>query len=208
MKNKTKKILIIALSVLLIGLIGAMGAIFGKEDWSKVKDKINDITQEEVVNNNILLNSDFSAESDVLTYDETALTDGSNGHIFKDWQLLSTQTENCDFEVTKVGAGLFIKSVGSGTFQVAQTIKDGVTKYADKTLTISVSINGVVYSDTFCIGADEEFQMTALEKLGVRIATYISSGNMKVMVMVNGPVEAVVNWVQLEEGSVFTGYKG
>jgi len=206
MTRKSKKILIIVLSIMLFGLFMAYAAMYGKEDYNKVKDKVNEITQEEVINNNILLNSDFSAESDVLTYDETALTDGSDGHIFENWQLLSTQTENCDFEVTKVGAGLFIKSVGTGTFQVAQTIRNGITKYADKTLTISASINGVVYSDTFSIGADEEFQMSALEKLGVRIATYISSGNMKVMIMVNGPVEAVVNWVQLEEGSVFTGY--
>ena len=39
MKKKTKKILIIMLSVMLVGLVLASASIFGKDDWTNLKNK-------------------------------------------------------------------------------------------------------------------------------------------------------------------------
>lgn len=205
MGSKTKKILIIALTVLLVGLIGAMGAIFGKEDWNKVKDKISDIAQEDVVDNNLLLNSDFSKNtSGVVVYDET-ITVGT--YIVDNWKFYASTTEGLDFVLSQTGSGLYINNSSRG-FSITQSIANGASKYADKDLTLTFSVNDIVYSATFNIGIDETFTLESADNINAMVGMYITTDSCSLYLQVKDVTEVVINWIQLEEGTVFTGYNG
>lgn len=214
MKNKTKNILIIALSIMLVGLIGAMGAIFGKTDWNNLKNKVNELTQQEEVveTKNLLLNSNFQLDSSDIVF-KTNENVAVKNNIVDDW--IRQGSSDATFEIYKSQAGLHVNVTDSGSsdgFYIQQYFCREFGKYSDMPLTFSTSVNGVIYSNTFEFNDENKgeiqiFELFSSVNIGFAYLEVDGAGY-KVLFKVTGPVEFVINWVQVEEGNVFTGYNG
>ena len=211
MNKKTKKILIIALSVMLVGLIGAMGAIFGKDDLNKAKDKFNELTEQEVVveTKNLVYNADFQINTTGIDiYNETNATKYQDP-IFDGWNMTTTvDTENPQaFILRETDDGLYVNT--EGQVAIYQAILDD-EKIIGKTVTFSFSVNDVVYSKTFKIDEPEtEYKVVAGSTLVVNYIRYrLENGTYqsKVVCGFHSGFEGVLNWVQIEQGDVFTGF--
>ncbi len=203
-----KKIIIIALSLLLIFVAGAFVALFGKQDFEKVKNKINEATkQETVVNDNLIYNANFKINSrniakfnqdNITTYEDKFL-DGWN----------KTNFTGSTFEVVQVENGMFVSVIGeeNQALSMQQPIEnDGAV--IGQAITMSVSVNGVVYSKTFSETIDGEYYA-----LGIDSGLYLqmfrhSEGSAVFYVEFRAGFEGILNWVKLETGTVFTGYSG
>lgn len=219
MKKKTKKILIIVLSVMLIGLVLASASIFGKDDWNNLKDKFNDLTQQEEVvveSKNALKNSDFSINTKEITvFDETVHpVPGSTTTMIDNWYLNKADGQTAsDEKVVKYTAyqtedGLYFKNTGDYDLSLQQVIEEGVVKYANKEMTLSISIDDVVYTATGVLSGYHSISI----KIGTLQSAYatvlFSQNSCNVQVDLKAGSNVTINWVQLEEGNVFTGYNG
>lgn len=213
-KNRIKKIITIsAVVLLLIATLGTFAAFFGKNDFAKVKDKWNDIKdkfqQEEVVqdNKNLISNSNFQINTTGITIftEETALDSEKNTFVFMDGFVSDVgAAQGSDFELYAVENGLYVKNMSeTANVSVSQYITDS-SKIFGQDVTVSFSYNGVVYSKSFNFIEGEEYKL-ATDKLCYTL-TYSQNGSVVFTLKLEKGFEGIINWVQLELGSVFTGY--
>lgn len=212
-KNKVKKILLISLVVLLaIGTLGMSLAFFGKDDFTWVKNKVEDafVKEEEIVQStkNIALNSNFAinnTENDY--YDETVLT-SNIGMVVDNWKYLCTADDTYvrDFIMYQTDEGLYIRNDGTAAFNLIQTIDEGIAKYSNKELTLTFSVDGVVYSKTGVLTEIRGIGVSSNGPVKSNVNIFLSNGQCNLAVSVGAGTNSTVNWVQLEEGNVFSGY--
>ena len=206
MKKKTKKILIIALSVLLVGLVGAMGAIFGKTDWNNLKNKVNEIiNQEEIVETkNLIYNSDFSINTSGKTVFSSEDGVAIGTEFFDGW--FDNRGTSTDYTLYSTTSGMYAKiGEDAGTrFDIVQHISSS-EGLIDNVYTMAISINDVVYSKTFTL-VQGEFVYLDIEPLAVTMTLASDNGFLRQFIGLQPGFEGIVNWIQLEEGNIFTGY--
>lgn len=201
-----KKIIIIALSLVLFLVAGAFVSLFGKQDFEKVKDKINEATkQETVVNDNLIYNANFKINSrniskfnqdNITTYEDKFL-DGWN----------KTNFNGSTFEVVQVENGMFVSVVGeeNKALSMQQPIEDD-SAVIGQSITMSFSVNGVVYSKSFTETIDGEYYALGIDN-GLYLQMFRhSDGSSVFYVEFRTGFEGILNWVKLETGTVFTGY--
>ena len=207
-KNKIKKILTISgIVLLMIATLGTFAAFFGKNDFSKVKDKWNDIKdkfqQEEVVeaSPNLIYNSNFK-----INTTGSSIFNNSNELIFDGWKI--NTTENPNYEMVLVEDGLFVKvptAEVSDNIDIGQHIMDSESVIG-QVVTMSISLDGVVYSKTLHIENDNDWSYSLnTDKLVLTLVHY-TKGISQFIVRFKTGFEGTINWVQLEQGSIFTGY--
>ena len=211
MKRKTKKFLIIVLSVMLFGLIFASASIFGKDDWNNLKNKFNDLTQqEEVVSKNLVNNSDFKINTTGITiFNETNCTT-ETANLIDNWVI--SPYECIDFTIYQVSDGLMIfNDDADHKLSVRQRFTENncAEKYVNKDLTFTTSINGVVYSFSMNLEMGKQATLKIPDgSVNIAVSTHPSINQLSVLYEVSASSNVVINWAQLEEGSVFTGYNG
>ena len=198
-----KKIIIIALSLVLFLVAGAFVSLFGKQDFEKVKDKIN-INQEETVEiRNLLYNSDFSINTSgkELFSSEDGVKYGTK--FFDGW------SDNCgtctDYLLYSTNSGLYAK-IGADTssLDLVQYIDFG-KDYVGKDYTLTISVNGVVYSKSFNFINGTEYILNTGSFVVVFSMT-TDSGYLKCVIQFKPSFDGEINWVQLEKGLIFTGH--
>lgn len=206
-KSKFKKITIIVLSIMLIGLLGAIVALFGKSDFAKLKDKIKDNTQEEVVvaSKNMVRNSNFQTNTtDIKVFN--AENSGTQGDVFMDgWYNFDINFSGTDYLVYAVDNGLYIQYNSEGNISIGQDLETPEAVIG-QTCTMSMSVNDVVYTKVISIIDQEWFTMQCDELSLAVIYNSTSTGEVSFVIKANQGFEGVVNWVQLELGDVFTGH--
>ena len=210
-KNKIKKIITIsAVVLLLIATLGTFAAFFGKNDFSKVKDKWNDIKdkfqQEEVVENvNIVKNSNFKINtlSESKSFDKTNLT--LNKDFIDNWSFFAG-SEEFEAEITLVDNGIHLKNTGNTLCEILYTVEDGVVNYEGDKMTFAVSVDDIVYSLSFDAVFGEVNGLEIYKDSTVSVGIFPGSGQFRISVRFLTGADLTVNWVQLEEGNVFTGY--
>ncbi len=208
--NKSKKnILIIAVSLLFVAVIGIFASFFAKDDLGKVKDKIdNFIEQEEstVGNNNFVKNSNFAINtSGVEVFDETTNTKVDSA-LLDDWTIYYYNDTCPEFTAYQVNDGFYVRNESDTYFQINQVIDEGVAKLGNKEITLTVSVDDVVYSVTSTLTSTEKVELTNLGDPNIYLAMFEQYGMCCLTLRFYTGVEATINWVKVELGSVFTGY--
>lgn len=201
MNLKNKKIVIIALSLVLFLVAGVFISLFGKQDFEKVKDKINNSTQTESnVNVNLLKNSDFSINNSGLNiFDQE-----SDSTIFlDDWVLRGVA--DMEYTIYQVSDGLLIQTGESSTIGLWQNI-DGVNSFINREITLSFSCDGIVYSKTDTLSDTKTFMKIFQPSLQAVVELKISQDYVAVGFNVLEGFNSTLNWIKLEFGNVFTGY--
>lgn len=212
-KNKIKKIITIsAVVLLLIATLGTFAAFFGKNDFAKVKDKWNDVKdkfqQEEVVSSvNIVKNSNFKINTtgtDIFTEETSS---GNGVSLVDNWKLnAGSSSTDLDFIMYQVDEGFYVRNDGGSPVYLSQIIEEGIALYANKELTLTVSIDDVVYSASGVLTENDRIQVNINSMVDSHVAIYISNNTCSIGVSLRPGANSIINWVQLEEGNVFTGY--
>lgn len=189
---------------MLFGLILASASIFGKEDWNNLKDKVNDLTQQEetIVSNNILENSNFKATTKPGTIFTEA--DVEMGAYFVDnWHFVVNDASS--FEIYQSANGVYVNNK-EGYFSIRQRLDNALGLYDNKEVTLTMSLNDVVFSISGVLSSDNEILLSTNNNV-FAVATLIYDMDcLYVNISFKEVGEFTVNWVQLEEGSIFTGY--
>lgn len=207
-KNKVKKILLISLVVLLaVGTLGMSLAFFGKDDFTWVKNKVEDafVQEEETKENvNLISNSNFKINTSGVTEFTQANVTKYKDPFVDDWYSMHGDCDN--FLVIPVDNGLYIKVDESASqhLDISQNMKSS-EGFLGETFTVSFSVDDVVYSKTFVL------ELTATEyrlSTGSLLATITKHAgtHTSLTIQVKAGFEGTVNWVQVEKGDVFTGY--
>ncbi len=206
--NKFKKILTISLVTLLaIGTLGVSLAFFGRDDFNWVKNKVEnafvqDVTKE---SNNLLKNSNFAINSsEVAVFDETNVT--LNNPLVDNWNYFTNDTSTVSFTAYQVEEGLYVKNSGNTTFHLSQILNEDKEMYIDRDVTLSLSLNGVVYSVSKYFTESSSVTLGVTSNFGSTVKIIVEKGKCSVSMYFNAGFEGVINWVQFEEGAVFTGY--
>lgn len=199
-----KKIIIIALSLLLFFVAGAFVGIFGKQDVQKIKDKFNNSTQTEInINVNLLKNSNFSLnDSGIREFNETNVTDARE--FINNWKI--TLIDGAQFVMYQVNDGLYIRTESNVGFGIYQSVSEVEEKLANRDLTLTISVDDVVYSTTGILTDVNNRFSLYLASSQIVASLNIDSGVVAVNFNVNANSNFTVNWVKLELGNVFTGY--
>lgn len=210
-KQKIKKIAMISLVTLLaIGTLGISLAFFGKGDFTKVKDTIKDtiVREEETKENvNIIKNSNFKVNTTNVTMFTEETNSVNDSMLLDDWKLnLGTIGETLDFTMYQVAEGFYVRNDGDISIYLAQKIDEGVALYANKELTLTISIDDVVYSASGVLTESNQIQVVVNSLLGSHVSIYINNNTCAIGVSLKSGVNSIINWIQLEEGPVFTGY--
>ena len=213
-KNKIKKIITISgIVLLLIATLGTFAAFFGKQDFAKLKDKWNEtFNQETIVESvNLLQNSNFAQDSTGITF-KTHENVVHKADIVDNW--IRQGSTDSEFEIYSSETGLHINVTNVGTsqdgFVIQQYFEREFGKISDMPLTFAVSVNGIVYSETFEFNDENTseylyYPLVESLKIGFCYLEATSAGY-KVIFKVLSPAEFTINWVHLEKGNVFTGY--
>ena len=207
--RKFKKILTISLVTLLaIGTLGVSLAFFGRDDFNKAKDAIKDaiVKEEETKENvNLILNSNFQINTTGKElFDET--TNASNETKLVDNWRLNIGTGDLDFTMYQVAEGLYVRNEGDSTLYISQVIDEGVELCANRELTLTVSIDDVVYSATGILTETNGVIVKATDVAGSHVQIFINDNKCALSVSAKSGANVIFNWVQLEFGNVFTGY--
>ena len=208
MKIRNKKILIIALVLALFLVAGVFVALFGKQDVQKIKDNFSNNEQTTVApttNGNILLNSNFALNSSgVVMFNK----DNIKSSFVDNWQC--DPGEDVVFTSYQVPEGIYVRNEGTASLVFYQDVAEGVKLYGNKEVTLTISVDGVVYSKTGVLTSDKELVLnvySGAERISyTSVALFINSGKLSVSIKFMGGANFTLNWVKLELGNVFTGY--
>ena len=203
-----KKIIIIALSLILFLVAGVFVSLFGKQDIQKIKDNISNSVQSETnVNQNIIQNSNFS----INTTGNTLLNQDNikNGDVFLDDWLFCSQ-DNHQFTSYLVPTGLYMRNDGTERFTICQDVSEGVILYGNKEVTLTISVDDIVYSVTGVLTENDSLVINVFSGennvSNTSVLLYISTGVLSFNISFNEGANFIMNWVKLELGNVFTGY--
>ena len=212
-KQKLKKVLIGSLvSLLAIGTLGTSLSFFGRDDFNKAKDTIKDAFVKEedaVVTKNILCNTDFQVNTTGKSVFTQADISKVNDLCVNGWASNTTANDTFDFVLMPVEDGLYAKlsETQNGEVRLLQHIT--AEKVLGKTLTLSFSVNNVVYTNVFYFDVAQRevlYSNSGLNFAIISSADTETSGVVSFIVGFKPSFEGVLNWVQLEVGDVFTGY--
>lgn len=213
--NKIKKIITIsAIILLLVATLGTFAVFFGKEDFAKIKDKWNDTFQKEEVvveSSNLIKNSNFQTNTTGITTFTSENVTSYHTAMFDEWKSESAMGEGALIVVTE--NGLYAKfpeeyslDSTSTDFMIGQYV-EGIDNVFGQVVTLTFSVDNVVYSKTFEFSEkDYHYSVGTVDNLLVSMCRYSTTNLSNVVLKFNAGFEGVVNWIQLEQGSVFTGY--
>lgn len=212
MKQKTKRILMtVGVVLLIIATLGTFMAFFGRNDFVNFKDKVEDafVKEEETKENvNFIKNSNFKINTtEIEIFDETNCS-SENPNLVDGWSI--SPHESTNFTIYQVSDGLMVSNEDTtNKLSVRQrfTDIDCTEVFVAKDLTFTTSINGVVYSYTMNLEMGKQALLTTSDNL-VRIAvsTHPSLNQLSVLYEISASSKVIINWAQLEEGTIFTGY--
>lgn len=165
----------------------------------KVDKKANQSDLNQLSNPNLIVDSDFQLWPSGITiksrYGSTYLMD----------KWMSNQVIENGATYTKVASGLQITSdVGNSSAGIQQNIETGY-KFHGKNVTLSASVNGVLFSHTFMLPDNNYSQYWVTDKVLLQVSTDSSKNILGVIISLVGEnVSNVINWVKLELGSLAT----
>ena len=208
--TKTKRIIMtVVIILLLIATCGVFLAFFGKDDFTKVKDKWKDtFQQEEVVENrNLIYNGDFKINTTENTIFNSENVTAYNTPMVDGWHSETGLVEGATLIVSEDGIYAKIsEDYASSHFLFGQNVQN-IDSVFGKVVTLTFSVDDVVYSKTFNFEiVDKNYEVVSTDGLSLALCRYPSNGISNVVITLKAGFEGTINWIQLEEGSVFTGY--
>ena len=143
---------------------------------------------------NLLINGDFQ----VNQYNFTSLTMAGNRKYFIDRWLHAWGTST----ITKVDDGIKIINTSNSGTPIEQCVECNINQTLGKKLTLSASVDGVVYSTTNTLSEVEK--VFESENFGMYFRADASKGCIVVRIYALQSKTITINWVKLEQGSVAT----
>jgi hypothetical protein len=157
-----------------------------------IKENTQNITQ--LSNPNLLINDSFQ-----IWQRGTTIGDIYNQYSADRWYCSKSANAH---SFTQVANGMQVIRTATGSTYVEQFAE--LPKYKDSVMTLSTSINGVIYTVSGVPSSNSNSGVTASTAVGViNIAFDATRSVVKVTIRIDG-VTATINWAKLELGSIAT----
>lgn len=163
----------------------------------EVQNQINKINS----NKNILINPNFKVNQNGKTLYRRMANDNEMFYTVDMFASAAGTLEDNEFDLTHLSTG-GIKIKGYGECDFLQIIENGKNLYLNKPLSLSISVDGTIYTKENFSVTTNGIQSLTFPKGSVHV---INSGDIfKCVLKANANTEFVVNWWKLEEGEKVT----
>lgn len=175
---------------------------------AEFQDSIGDVSDRVTVvesnyvqlsNPNFVINPDFQVWQRGIS-----ITAHSSGVYTADrWQANTAVVDGVNFY--KSDDGMVVQTVpGNNSAGITQLIEDGY-KLHNKVVTMSASVNGVVYSHTFTLPTGASAQYDVSPTISFAVSTIVANKCAGIQVLIKeANATNTINWIKLELGSIST----